>query len=145
MSVGGSDVGGPHLPEDVTSAAASSFAQTHKQRFSVPWWLKLVGLAPFGIAAAGLLLDAFRRHDLRTSLAAAVVAVLGYLGWRKPGLVGGLLFVVTLVGVPFGVLVALYAGGSLYDWLLAEGVFGCVPLVSGLLLFVAARWRNRAS
>ena len=69
-------------------------------------------------------------------LAAAVVAgAIGYVGWRRPGIAGGLLLCIT----PFGALVGLFGGPA------AVGVFAGVPLVMGLLLIVASRARSPAS
>jgi len=129
--------------------------RAHKRRFSGAWWLKVVGLAPLGIAGVTLLSLAVvfgarfatrsSAHNLHTWLTflitALVTGALGYLGWRRPGLVGLLILVLL---TPVGLLFGLYVlGGSTFDVVFGELVAAC-PVVSGLLLIVAAGWRSRA-
>jgi hypothetical protein len=123
-------------------------ARLHKQKFSVAWWLKLVGLAPLGIIAAYLLFaTGFYGHNPHTYLsyavAAAVTGAVTCLGWHRPGLVGLLILVLL---TPFGLVWWGYASGGIRPST-SDLVIGALPLafpvVSGLMLIVAGLWRKR--
>jgi hypothetical protein len=127
----------------------------HKQRFSGAWWLKLVGLAPLAILlvylASATIVFTLRRssaHNLHTWLTlvieAAAAGAFAYLGWRRPGVVGWLFILVSpITGFLPVVGLALLGSGAtgitLIYPIFAVLLFGGVPLVSGLLLLIAAR------
>jgi hypothetical protein len=143
--------GEPHMAEDMTPnrlavQSKREASGSHKRRFSGAWWLKLVGLAPLGIIAVSYLFGvAFFGWRFTALVTAVVTGGLAYLGWRKPRLLGGLLVVFAPLGA-FFMWVSLHVGGfnTWREFIVAMVVFSGVPLASGLLLIVAARWRTRA-
>jgi hypothetical protein len=123
-------------------------ARLHKQKFSVAWWLKLVGLAPLGIIAAYLLFaTGFYGHNPHTYLsfavAAAVTGAVACLGWHRPGLVGLLILVLL---TPPGLFVWWWIHDSIRPStsdLVIGALWLAFPLFSGLTLIVAGLWRKR--
>jgi hypothetical protein len=87
-------------------------------------------------------------HDLSAWLGVlvtgVVVAAFGLLGWRRPGILGVLVLLIAVpIGLLFGWLAWGFAGGtSSSDLALLELLFAGVPLVSAVLLIVAARARE---
>jgi hypothetical protein len=109
----------------------------HERRFSVAWWLKLLALVPLAVSAAFFLTVATTASE--AAIPAVVIGAFAYLAWRKPGLVGGLL----IAFAPFGAFAALLGSTNLdpaSQVIFALTWFAGLPLASGVLLVVAARW-----
>lgn len=136
----------------------STYVRRHRQKFSSAWWFKVLGLAPFGLVTLSLLYTTVAlgvrfvgspsHHNLSAwpgvLVTGVVVAAFGLLGWRRPGILGVL---VLLIAVPIGLLFGWLAWGfadgtSSSDLALLELLFAGVPLVSAVLLIVAARARE---
>jgi hypothetical protein len=99
-------------PRRSDAASADAHTRRHTQRLTGAWWFKVVGVAPLGLAAVALvLMGAFWGHNLHTYLgyllAAGAAAAFAYLGWRKAGLLGGLL----AAYAPVGAFLALLGTG----------------------------------
>jgi hypothetical protein len=138
----------------------STYVRRHRQKFSSAWWFKVLGLAPFGLVTLSLLYTTVAlgvrfvgspsHHNLSAwpgvLVTGVVVAAFGLLGWRRPGILGVL---VLLIALPIGTLLgwvawALGDGTSSGDLVLLELLFAGVPLVSAVLLIMAARARKQS-
>jgi hypothetical protein len=97
----------------------------------------VIALVPFAVSIVLFLYSG-------TVIPAFAIGAFAYVGWRRPGIVGGLL----VAFAPFGAFGALLGSTNLdpaSQVILGLVWLGGLPLVSGLLFLVAARKRASSS
>jgi hypothetical protein len=108
----------------------------HERTRSAAWTLKLLALTPIAVSAVLFLTIG----GWGATIVALIIGAFGYLGWRRPGLVGALF----LAWVPLGAFLALLGSTTLDP--ASQVILGFIwlaglPLLSGLLFVAAALWR----